>query len=521
MKITAGILFYLLDRYGDMQHICHGADRMKLKRFEHFRNQKETEAGVLYIYADKKGVLLFCGEKKYKPSYILMKALKETDEDFSSLWIPYVNLDESAESRAHLADEVFEYVGQIWNYFTQIQNEVLEAIINQEPIEKILEKVRSLLREPFNVVDREMLLLYQSPELREQLKETMGEHFGEELENELLVAKEFHEAARKNEPFYYYVELLEQTSYCINIVVDGYYYARLVVPVQKGYQQLSSGAEQLSEYLSSVLVQMIRHGVLQVQKSQEDLLHRVCIEIAGGVRPEPSRIREAVAGYSWNETDEYQVFCLEPYHASGWETQIENTIPTIARKLEQIWPQTCAAFVGKQILWIVNHSKMEKRKGSEEFEQRLVVFLRENVFRVGGSSWFQNAALFASAFREASAALEIGTKKDSSYWFYRFDDYRLAYMLDAIREKEIDISMLVHPVIPKLMEHDRNHESQLADTLKMLVMKQGNVSQAADALFIHRTTLFRRLNQIKEMTGLNLEDTDLILELQISYRILE
>ena len=77
MKITAGILFYLLDRYDDMQHICHGSDRMVLSRSEHFRSQPETEKGVLYIYSDKKGVLLFCSEKKQKTGTILMTALKE------------------------------------------------------------------------------------------------------------------------------------------------------------------------------------------------------------------------------------------------------------------------------------------------------------------------------------------------------------------------------------------------------------------------------------------------------------
>ena len=33
------------------------------------------------------------------------------------------------------------------------------------------------------------------------------------------------------------------------------------------------------------------------------------------------------------------------------------------------------------------------------------------------------------------------------------------------------------------------------------VEKRQNVTQAAEALFIHRTTLFRRLNQVKELTG--------------------
>ena len=117
--------------------------------------------------------------------------------------------------------------------------------------------------------------------------------------------------------------------------------------------------------------------------------------------------------------------------------------------------------------------------------------------------------------------METGTKKEPSYWFYRFDDYRLSFMLDRIRGKEIAPMLLVHPAIPILMQHDQTHENELARTLEVLIEKQGNVTQAAEALFIHRTTLFRRLNQIKELTGIDLDDGDLMLELQLSYRILE
>ena len=134
---------------------------------------------------------------------------------------------------------------------------------------------------------------------------------------------------------------------------------------------------------------------------------------------------------------------------------------------------------------------------------------------------FENLTVLHSAWKEAEAALQIGIRQDKGNWYYRFDDYRLLYMIEAIREKEIAREILVHPAIMVLKKHDETSESQLAETLKMLVEKQGNVTQAAAALFIHRTTLFCRMNQIKELTGLDLDKPGQILELQISYPILE
>ena len=503
-----------------MQHICHGADRMPLRRSEHFRNQSETEKGVLYIYADKKGVLLFCSEKKQKASQILMKALKEGNNSFSSLWIPYENLAADPKKNAHLADEISEYVGQIWNYFSQLQSEILEAILSQERVEEILEKVLDLIRKPFVIVDRDMMLLYGHPDVPQLMTEAMGESYQDEIVEELLMAKEFHEVAGRREPFYYKMDSFDRNSYCINIVVDGYYYARLVVYVDQGQEQLPSGAEQIAEYLETVIVQMIRSGVLKLHRSQNDQLHLICQTLLDGGRIKAGEIETAITAYQWDAEDPLQVICLEPHRATGWETQIENTMPTMTRKLEQVRHNSCAVFSGKKILWVVN-TAAEGTKAVHEMTQDLMVFLRDNVFRAGASSTFKNAALLPSALKEAEAALEIGTQSDPSYWFYRFDDYRLEYMIGAIKEREIEPALLIHPAIPILLEHDKAHESELSKTLQTLIEKRGNVTQAADALFIHRTTLFRRLNQIKEMTGLDPDDPDTALQLQLSYRILD
>lgn len=521
MKITAGILFYLLNRDSEMQHICHGADRVILHRSEHFRSQPETESGVLYIYADKKGVLLFCTEKRVKTSQLLQKVLKETEGPFSSLWIPYENIGIDGQKSEHLADEVSEYIAQIWNYFTQVQNEILELILTQAPIEAIMKKVRGLLRKPFVIVDREMLLLYEHPDIPALMEAAMGPDYMEEIVEELLMAKEFHEVARKREPFYYQMQSFAQGSYCVNIIVDGYYYARLVVYVDPGEEKLPSGAEQITEYLGTVVTQIIRSGVLQLRRSQNDRLHRLCLNLLEGGLPKGAEIREAVTAYHWDTTDACQVIFFEPHQATGWDTQIENTMPTMIRKLEQTRHHSCAVFSGTTILWVVNHTLSEEQKGAGGFSQELMLLLRENVFKAGESSIYKEASLLPSALEEAKQALSVGTAKDPSYWYYRFDDYRMPFMLGAIREKEIDPILLVHPAIPALLEHDRQHESELSETLRMFLEKRQNVTQAAEALFIHRTTLFRRLNQVKELTGLDFDNDDVMFELQLSYRILE
>ena len=521
MNITAGILFYLLSKEKNTQHICHSADRTPLNRFEYYRGQPETEKGVLYISAGQEGVLLFCSEKKQKISRILKDPFKVTDEGLGSLWIQADDPKEADERMILSAEKTAEYISRVWNDFSQTQNEILKAVIEQKPVEAVMEKVKDLLREPFIVVDRDMLLIYDHPEVAARMQAELGDNYSDKIIEELLVAKEFHEVARKREPFYYQMQNVSPICYCINIVADGYYYARLVVYLEDDQTQLPSGAEQLAEYVAAVLVQMIRGGFLQMQHSHNDHLHVVITRLLEGASLNAEEIQDAIAGYGWNENQIFQVICLEPYQAAGWNTQIENTMPTITRKLEQNRRHSCAAFSGNQIMWVINHSLSAEQTSSYELTQQMLVMLRENVLKAGASSEFRSISLLGSALKQARAALEIGTRNNPSYWYYRFDDYRLAFMIDAIRGKEIDPLLLVHPAIPLLLKYDQAHDSELSKTFRTLIEKRGNVTQASETLFIHRTTLFRRLNQIRELTGLDLDDTDLMLELSLSYRIME
>lgn len=502
-----------------MQHICHSADREILRRTEHFRAQPETEKGVLYIYADKKGVLLFCSKKKQKTSRVLMRALKSGSEDLSSLWISYDDLGVDPKRNAHLIDEVTEFISQVWDQFTQIQNEILEELIAQSSAEEIMSRMIPLIRKPFVVVDRNMLLIYAHPDIPGLMTEALGEGYFDEIVEELLIAKEFHEVAKKREPFYYKMDIFEQGGYCINVMVDDYYYARIVTYVDKGEEKLVSGAEQITEYMAGVIAQMIRSGVLKLHRGGNDRLHMICQSVLENGTCEKEQMRPALRAYGWGIEDSLQAFYLEPHRATGWETQIENTMPTITRKLEQIQPGSIAVFSGKEIMWLVNKSRSVRPGDAADIIQKLPEFLRENLFRAGCSSVFKDITLLESALKEAGRALELGSQKDPSYWYYRFDDYRMEYMIKALKEQEIDGAILAHPAVDILNEHDRINESELGKTLMVFLEKRLNVTQAAQALFIHRTTLFRRLNQVKELTGLDLDDADTVLELQLSYRM--
>ena len=72
-----------------------------------------------------------------------------------------------------------------------------------------------------------------------------------------------------------------------------------------------------------------------------------------------------------------------------------------------------------------------------------------------------------------------------------------------------------------LWEYDKEHQTEFYKTLKVYLENNENAVKSARKLFIHRSTFLYRLERIKEMTGLDLNDPNMHLYCLLSYRILE
>lgn len=72
---------------------------------------------------------------------------------------------------------------------------------------------------------------------------------------------------------------------------------------------------------------------------------------------------------------------------------------------------------------------------------------------------------------------------------------------------------------PDLAAFFTEHETDLVPALEAALDHAGDVAEAADALHVHRTTLYRRLDRVKELTGHDPFDGDDRLALHLALRI--
>jgi purine catabolism regulator len=93
--------------------------------------------------------------------------------------------------------------------------------------------------------------------------------------------------------------------------------------------------------------------------------------------------------------------------------------------------------------------------------------------------------------------------------------YNVLFRLQGSRELEDFYDRTLGP----LLRYDAGRGTQLVDTLEAFFGNMGNVSQTAEALYLHRNSLLYRLERIGEITGLDLNDPDDRFSLQLALRL--
>ena len=139
--------------------------------------------------------------------------------------------------------------------------------------------------------------------------------------------------------------------------------------------------------------------------------------------------------------------------------------------------------------------------------------------KAGDSKSFHGQEDFSLYLTQAREALRLGNKYAPHFWHYRFEDYAYAYLLERCAAP-FGAWQVVSPALQILRDYDRKKEGDLYHTLQIHLQTGCNVTQSADRLGIHRTSMIKRLNRIKKLTGIRLEEADTRLYLMLSYKIL-
>lgn len=157
----------------------------------------------------------------------------------------------------------------------------------------------------------------------------------------------------------------------------------------------------------------------------------------------------------------------------------------------------------------------EKRAPAKELSAFLSGLALANHFRAGFSLPFADFTLLHTAYAQARAAIQWGARLQKGQAVFKYGGV-LFYDILSRCLTEAERKSLCAPALETLRLHDAQRGTELSRTLRVWLQAGGQSSAAAAALHLHKNSLYYRVAQISELTGLDLKDFAVCERLRLS-----
>ena len=132
-------------------------------------------------------------------------------------------------------------------------------------------------------------------------------------------------------------------------------------------------------------------------------------------------------------------------------------------------------------------------------------------FNVCVSLPFDDLRILKTRYDQAAFALSLNP---SQAGVFRGEDTALQCLFasDFVRAQQ-----LAHPLLQRLRAHDAQKNGELYETLRQYLIHERSLQHGANAMHVHKNTFSYRLERIRELSGVDLDDPMTRLYLLASY----
>ena len=306
-------------------------------------------------------------------------------------------------------------------------------------------------------------------------------------------------------------------SLYVNLGRGAGYEGRIVIPYTEG--DIPEGDFQAAEIFADVVRLALRQPSLQ--HDDLDRVFRIyLVALIEGRAVEGRQLDDSLRLWNWERTARY--LCL-------WAQLSRATIESegdayLILKLELALPGSCAVRYKDGIACVAPIGD----DVSEDEAQRLFgEVLGGFAAGMGSSNPYDDVLLTGEYFTEARIACDLGLQRKTAGEDARigadrptrFADVALAHY-HAYGTSRLSAIHFCDKHVRALLPY-RGTQRDFYNTCKVYLEHNMNLLHASEALFIHRTTLFKHLKEIRAITGADLDDIPTRLRMFASFEILE
>lgn len=315
---------------------------------------------------------------------------------------------------------------------------------------------------------------------------------------------------KENKKTNFHIEENEkQRIMCLNVFLNeefsvGCYVFEDTKPFQAGHKAL---LRHLNPYINAIYIQ--HKKILSIETNWlKDLFIKI-------MRSEPIdnaqlRKKERIL---YNENDRY--ICVKCKMDN-----VSKIMPTeyACNQIEKLLPGSIA-FVHQSILIFFINLRLYDSDNKNPM-QIISDFLKLIECKAGVSKEFFEIEKAPFYFKQACAAIEIGYLYNPSDLFFYFENYINEYLVFQMTS-ELPADLLCADGLKKLQSYDAFHKTNYFEELRTYINCRLNAVYASKKLFIHRSTFAIHMERINELIGIDLENTENLLYIQLSYKMME
>ena len=236
--------------------------------------------------------------------------------------------------------------------------------------------------------------------------------------------------------------------------------------------------------------------------------------------PHESELNNRIREIGWNPSGQLYILSI-------WLESVQPNVQTpmlystIVRQINAVIPVYTYTFHFDRLILLLSVETESSIGIHEKQLQQLNTLLGNLNLKAGMSKPLSVLTKARDAFSQSVTAVELSQKlKMFPDNVIPYDRMAIYHMIQISRSKVDDYHIFLHRAIRVLQEHDSAHHQHLLKTLFVFIETSKDAGEAANQLGIHKNTLFYRLKKIKAITDIDMNRSDEILHLHLSFRIL-
>ncbi len=306
------------------------------------------------------------------------------------------------------------------------------------------------------------------------------------------------------------VQMLRKTL-CVGEKVLGYLDSPLY------FKEPTEEDVELFDLLGNLLAVELQRG-LERATIPDNMQDYFIFDLLEGRLTDPALIEERFRFFKWNIMGRGMVQVVSIRRSDGDLERNNLRFRELVEQLTNIFPvfKTFAYGAQLKMLCPVTEALSQEAHAIQDLNDFL-----EQQDMVAGISRPLNEVQFISDFnRQAEKAAELGSVFHPGKRIYFYDDYAVYHALELSTQKE-DALQFCHSAIMRLLDYDREHDTNLLESLRVYLTHNRSIGESAGLLYIHRNTMNYRIAKIHELTDIDLDNPEVFSHLLFSFFALD